>query len=661
MMIFQKANHKKKNSIKKQWNSKNMKIKFFRTSAKILAAAIFLASCQTTYIPENDFDVAPEFFYQNEWNKTLLEAVRNNNYNLAKECLEKKASTGVYDLLGQTALMYACWNGNFQMVKLLCEWQNKVLWFKKSPEAKINRLSLYNYNALFCAAYKGDVEIMNYLMGKCAEFYGREDSNGENILHKLAKSNSPQAIQNFIEQNSKSQRGKNLLLQMSLKKDKNGCTPFFHAVAKGNVEAASLLLSLDETKAVLNEGSNNGYFPLYMAFENRNIEMFHFLMTQRELNINCPTPDKAENSEYKRMDSKTFSIESSSASLLSKQGDPNKFQSIYNNRVLWQESDFAGSPLLYDEETRKLFSEFYNKVCDRNCTVYDLKEIKNQLGLHISGASINQNQEKDVLLQAADTERPLQEKIEVLKYLLDCGISSSTAQVESEQIIPYTIARLNSTKNKDYLEIMKFLFENYTKYKNLYRITFGFKGSDENEPWKMILSSEFIRKNLSWQELEKILSLINFATEFSQTYRAEVFVYSIAGGANGIKKDFEYKEKLFDYFFSNLNSELNITQTHIPITTWLYQQKFYYGVEKILKEPNVAEIQNVKSACSTTSLDTFKDILEKDLTSSDEEIKSHAKKFLDMYNALYPEDVKAKNSRARAKTTTKQTKDSDSL
>ena len=98
---------------------------------------------------------------------------------------------------------------------------------------------------------------------------------------------------------------------MSLKKDKNGCTPFFHAVAKGNVEVASLLLSLDETKAVLNEGSNNGYFPVYMAFENRNIEMFHFLMTQRELNINCPTPDKAENSEYKRMDSKTFSIESS--------------------------------------------------------------------------------------------------------------------------------------------------------------------------------------------------------------------------------------------------------------------------------------------------------------------------------------------------------------
>ena len=66
-----------------------MKLKFFRTSAKILVAVIFLAGCQTTYIPENDFDVAPEFFHQNEWNKTLLEAVRNNNYNLAKECLEK--------------------------------------------------------------------------------------------------------------------------------------------------------------------------------------------------------------------------------------------------------------------------------------------------------------------------------------------------------------------------------------------------------------------------------------------------------------------------------------------------------------------------------------------------------------------------------------------
>ena len=96
-----------------------MKIRFFRTSAKILAAAIFLASCQTTYIPENDFDVAPEFFYQNEWNKTLLEAVRNNYYNLAKECLEKKLPKCIYSKLlalggkNKTQMMSALRNEDF--------------------------------------------------------------------------------------------------------------------------------------------------------------------------------------------------------------------------------------------------------------------------------------------------------------------------------------------------------------------------------------------------------------------------------------------------------------------------------------------------------------------------------------------------------------------
>ena len=137
-------------------------------------------------------------------------------------------------------------------------------------------------------------------------------------------------------------------------------------------------------------------------------------------------------------------------------------------------------------------------------------------------------------------------------------------------------------------------------------------------------------------------------------------MYSISGGSNANYEELKYKKKLFDLFINELNDG-KLYVNNIPITTWLYQEKFFYGVEKILCNKKIADSQYIRSARQGTSLDTFKDILEKDLTSSDEEIKSHAKKFLDMYNALYPEDVKAKNSRARAKTTTKQTKDSDSL
>ena len=185
-------------------------MKFFNISFVVIVCFLFF-SCQSTYIPENDFSVHSQFS-NNLYNQKLLEAVKNCDLETARICLDEKANPSVHDLLNQSALMYACWNSDFPMVKLLCEYR------RKSYPA-VNKISKYKYSALFCAAYRGSYDILSYLIseknaklidvkevfdqssGKMKKIVSvLKDSNDENILHKLSKSKSPINAEKFIEE-----------------------------------------------------------------------------------------------------------------------------------------------------------------------------------------------------------------------------------------------------------------------------------------------------------------------------------------------------------------------------------------------------------------------------------------------------------------------------
>ena len=598
-----------------------------------VVASLLFFGCQTTYIAQNDFSVAPQFA-KNEWNAKLLMAVKNSDWQTARKCLEHKAKPQVYDCLGQSALMYACWNSDMPMVRLLCEWHNSFLFFPFPNTVNVNKVSLYGYTALFCAAYKGNGEILEYLIEKKAQF-AREymspnnsfkkiieiikDRNGENILHKLAKSKSPVTAQNFIEKHP-TFGGEDIWQRMSLEKNNNGYTPFHLAIIGGKVELVKLLLECDKSKQVLNEGANEYTFPLYTAFEIHNIEVFKYLLEQPKTEISLSTPIKDERGEYKKMNFQTFSEEEVTAKILTRQYSSKLFQKMYENRLDWEQSGRTGELIIDDEILADKRKEFYKVVCDETKGIEELEDIKKRyLGSDLSGLSTYTENGFDLLQRTIESERPLEKKLEVLSFLLDSGISSRDLN-DKTQALSYALDRAVNTKNEDYLKVSEFLIQNHTKYPHSYSL----KDPKNNRPWMKLLGSENIRNILSWNDLKSILEKLNRAVDFKNE-RNDVFKYIVVGDGGSPENNLAHKEELFDYFYYLLNVKFNTENKPTPI--WLYENNFRYGVRKILNDKYISrEIQNIKNDhyYGTRLLDLLN-------AANDTE-------FLQLYYTIYPEE-----------------------
>ena len=600
-------------------------------------ALLLFFSCRTTYITQNDFDVAPQFA-KNKWNAKLLMAVKNSDLQTARECLEHKAKPQVYDCLKQSALMYACWNSDLPMVHLLCEWRNTFLSIPLPNTVNVNNTSLYGYTALFCAAYKGNDTILEYLIGKKAQFarvyYQQEnqsrkiieiikDRNGENILHKLAKSQNANAVQKFIKEHPTFAE-EDIWQRKSLEKNNNGYTPFHLAVIGGKVELVRLLLSLDKTKRVLNEGANEYTFPLYTAFEIRNLEIFRLLLEQPKTNIHCPTPLKKTKEEYQAMTVQTFSEKETNAKILTRQYSTNFFQSMYVNRLEWEKRGRRTALVIDDSEVMEQYEKFYEFVCDGTKGIEDLEKIKNFLGTDLSSASICEGKRFDLLQQAIRTPRSLEKKLEVLSFLLDSGVSSRNLN-DSTQALSYALDIAADSGNKDYVKVAEFLIRNHAKYVQSYSLI----NPKSNRPWMKFLGNENIRNTLTWNDIKDILQILNRAVDFTNE-RNYVFKYIIVGNSGSPENNLAYKQELFDYFYYLLNIKFNTPlPENKPISIWLYENNFRYGLRRILNDKVMTtEIQNIKNDVYYQNGTRLLDLLK---AANDTE-------FLQLYYAVYPEE-----------------------
>lgn len=573
----------------------------------IAASALLLFGCRTTYIPQNDFDV-DEKFARNEWNARLLAAVKDGDLEAARECLLHKAKPSVYDCIKQSALMYACWNSDLPMVRLLCEWRSSFLFFPLPNSAGVNRRSEYSYNALFCAAYKGNAAIMEYLVGKNAQF-AREVRVSDNRNH----------TQTVIE----------------IVRDRNGYTPFHYAVIGGKVELVKLVLSLDKTKRVLNEGADDHTFPLYTAFEIRNLDIFRFMLEQPETKIHCRTPVKKTETEYQEMSVRTFSEKELPAKIITRTYGTRFFQSMYANRQEWENNKGKGPLIIDDSELNRRIDKLYETVCDGTKGVAELEEIKRELGSNISGISSCKGKPFDLLQQAIRTPRPIEQKLEVLSFLLDSGVSSRN-QNDSTQALSYALDLVSSSGSKDDIKVVEFLIRNHAKYPSAYSL--NMPDDLVYAPWRQLLGSNFIRRNLEWEELKSLVSIIDRSRDFTSEFIREIFVYAVAGDGTTANNDWKWSERLFDLFLPKLNQEITVTPQNIPITTWMYQQGFYYGVNSVFKNPNLMEKLKIKYAKSNSSNDTIKDILLRDTKSRNADMKKMADQLLQLYYAVYPEE-----------------------
>lgn len=115
-------------------------------------------------------------------------------------------------------------------------------------------------------------------------------------------------------------------------------------------------------------------------------------------------------------------------------------------------------------------------------------------------------------------------------------------------------------------------------------------------------------------------------------------MYAVVGNETFSSHDWKWSENLFDLFLPKLNQEITVTSQNIPITTWLYQQKFYYGVHSIFENPNLMEKLKIRNVKSNSSNDTIIDILTRDAKSEYAVVRENAKQLLQLYYAVYPEE-----------------------
>jgi ankyrin repeat protein len=84
-----------------------------------------------------------------------IENVKNLLQRMIKRDISLEATSEEYDLYGNTALLWACYNGNLDMVRLLVEKGGANV---NAPQDKSGRM------ALASASYRGHLEIVRYLV-----------------------------------------------------------------------------------------------------------------------------------------------------------------------------------------------------------------------------------------------------------------------------------------------------------------------------------------------------------------------------------------------------------------------------------------------------------------------------------------------------------------
>lgn len=157
-------------------------------------------------------------------------------------CYSKKID--LQDKKGNTLLIHACANENYDLVNLLIK-----------KEAKINHQNKQGFTPIFSACKSGNIEIVKLLLNSGADTH-HVSNNGENCLHQNKNISA-----NIID----------LLVKRKVPvdaKNESGLTPLHIACINDNVAAISSFL---KNGADINKTEINGCTPLVIACANGNI------------------------------------------------------------------------------------------------------------------------------------------------------------------------------------------------------------------------------------------------------------------------------------------------------------------------------------------------------------------------------------------------------
>ncbi len=186
-------------------------------------------------------------------NEDLFYAVKAGDLEKVKQTLNRSVNINVADRLGQSILMWAGWNGNYEILEYLLAFDAKQR-KKSSYPLNYKTESKEKYNPLFCLIMSNKMQTHNTLKAMellinnekkltgTYQLLEKEDSFNENILHKAVRSSYPEYLAFFIEQLKKNDPSKTLLKKLIDKENTSSETPLVLAVKLQNEAIVKILI-----------------------------------------------------------------------------------------------------------------------------------------------------------------------------------------------------------------------------------------------------------------------------------------------------------------------------------------------------------------------------------------------------------------------------------
>ncbi len=268
-----------------------------------------------------------------EENVALFNAAKAGDAKTCKEQLERFADINVADRLGQSALMWAAWQGSDDVVKCFLEFDRETrirIKNKKRVSRKIHLLdysteSNPKYNPLFAIVSShgmqvpNAIECINLLLENETNFANvkknslllKVDTFGENILHKAVRSGSLELLSFFIEKLEALPDKKETFKSFLDAPNTSGESPLIVAVKNRSADMTDLLINKGADILKRDGKGKEGEGLLELAFDkgDGNYDTYLIIMKARLRRHNAEkkerkekAPDKPYVAKYTRKD-----------------------------------------------------------------------------------------------------------------------------------------------------------------------------------------------------------------------------------------------------------------------------------------------------------------------------------------------------------------------
>ena len=514
---------------------------------------------------------------------------------------------------------------------------------------------------MFCAAYRGDYDIMRLLLDKGASLTSQTDIHGENLLHKMAKSGKSGNIKSLlydVNYGINSPRYRTEWHKMFYEQDKSGFTPLYYAIIKNDSQMVNLFLELEnEQKWSSDKGEKivNIYakiekqraYPLYKAYEVRSYDIFRQLLMDEELDIDIKFPDGNVENDYEHIGER-FDLSKMGKSVFEEWkedsstyktliADKSIFADMFDMRWRWEKVNNRKGKLEVKsseiEKRRENLVEIIELGTDNGVqlkssedVINRLKELKENLfgdlG-HVYG--------KDLLeLTVMNEKFKTEDKLKILDWLLTNNYYTPNS---ADKDILYFC--LNGADNRnDWFEIGKELIYRVDKYNRYNGGAYSFNHPGR-ESYVQIMTNNFIREKISWDTLKSLLEKIAHVYEFDTEKVQQNITCAVLGELSpsfGSRKVFpKYAIELFKFFRKQYDDDIRIGNT--PLCSWFFKIGFDEGVDEILNDDQLAKSLNVKSLLDMDKK-RFIDLLNES-NAIDENRKQKIEEWKEKYNKIF--------------------------